>query len=115
MRRRPHASARYSYSTVIVLLRRCRSKISSVGVKPYGFSIHGCIDGFSRKVLWLEVETSNEKPEIVAKFYLKCVEEAAGIPVTLKVDDGTAHSIIEQIHAYLTGMTWIDKHCTLYQ
>ena len=24
-------------------------------LKPYGFPIHGCIDGFSRKLLWLEV------------------------------------------------------------
>lgn len=24
-------------------------------LKPYGFPIHGCIDGFSRKILWLEV------------------------------------------------------------
>ena len=24
-------------------------------LKPYGISIHGCIDGYSRKVLWLQV------------------------------------------------------------
>ena len=24
-------------------------------LKPYGFSIHGCVDGFSRRVLWLQV------------------------------------------------------------
>jgi len=24
-------------------------------LKPYGFSIHGCIDGFSRRIIWLEV------------------------------------------------------------
>ena len=29
-------------------------------LKPFGFSILGCIDGFSRKVIWLEVGPSNK-------------------------------------------------------
>ena len=24
-------------------------------LKPYGFPIHGCIDGFSRKIIWMKV------------------------------------------------------------
>ena len=24
-------------------------------LKPYGFPIHGCIDGFSRRIMWLEI------------------------------------------------------------
>lgn len=24
-------------------------------LKPYGIAVHGCIDGYSRKVLWLKV------------------------------------------------------------
>ena len=24
-------------------------------LKPFGFSMHGCIDGFSRYLIWLEV------------------------------------------------------------
>ena len=31
-------------------------------LKPYGFSIHGCIDGFSRKIIWMEVDPSNKEP-----------------------------------------------------
>ena len=31
-------------------------------LKPYGFSIHGCIDGFSRKIIWLEVGVTNKMP-----------------------------------------------------
>ena len=27
-------------------------------LKPFGFSIHGCIDGYSRRIMWLEVGTS---------------------------------------------------------
>ena len=39
-------------------------------LKLFGFSIHVCIDGYSRKVLWLEVCSSNKNPPIVAKFYM---------------------------------------------
>ena len=28
-------------------------------LKPYGFPIHGCVDGFSRRVLWLNVSRTN--------------------------------------------------------
>jgi hypothetical protein len=31
--------------------------------KPYGFPIHGCIDGFSRKVIWLYLTRSNNYPD----------------------------------------------------
>ena len=42
-------------------------------LKPFGFSVHECIDGYSRKVLWLEVCSSNKNPRIVAKFYMDAV------------------------------------------
>jgi hypothetical protein len=35
-------------------------------LKPYGICIHGAVDGFSRKVLWLEAGTTNNNPEVVA-------------------------------------------------
>jgi hypothetical protein len=28
-------------------------------LKPYRFPIHGCIDGFSRRILWFEIVSSN--------------------------------------------------------
>ena len=35
-------------------------------LEPYGFSLHGCIDGWSRKITWLTVTRSNNHPEIIA-------------------------------------------------
>ena len=35
-------------------------------LKPYGFPIHGAVDGFSRRILWLEVTRSNNDPKVVA-------------------------------------------------
>ena len=61
-------------------------------LKRYGFSIHGGIDGFSRRVLWLEVSTSNKMPEVIAKYYLDAVKRN-GLPVNVKADDGREHSL----------------------
>ena len=36
---------------------------------PYSFPIHGCIDGFSRKILWLKVTRSNNDPAVISQFY----------------------------------------------
>ena len=54
-------------------------------LKPYGFPIHGAIDGYSRKILWLEVARSNNKPEIPAAFYLDCVKELRVVQSLLEV------------------------------
>ena len=32
-------------------------------LKPYGFAFHGAIDGFSRKIIWLNVSSSNNNPD----------------------------------------------------
>lgn len=49
-------------------------------LKPFGFSIHGCIDGFSRRLLWLEVASTNINAEVIAKYYLDAVKQVGGLP-----------------------------------
>ena len=36
-------------------------------LKPFGFPIDGCIDGWSRKIMWLQVVRSNNNPKVPAK------------------------------------------------
>jgi len=62
-------------------------------LKPYGFPIHGCIDGWSRKIIWLHLARSNNTPEIPAAFYLQSVEKY-GCPVKLRSDCGTENGIM---------------------
>lgn len=62
-------------------------------LKPYGFPIHGAIDGFSRKILWLEVARSNNNPAMPATFYLNQVKEVDGCPLQLVSDCGTENGI----------------------
>ena len=35
-------------------------------LKLFGFPIHGCIDGYSRKILWLNVSPTNNDPQVMA-------------------------------------------------
>ena len=37
-------------------------------LKCWGFPIHGAIDGFSRRILWLEITRSNNSPNKIATF-----------------------------------------------
>lgn len=70
-------------------------------LKPFGFSIHGCIDSYSRRLIWLEVSSSNKVPELIARYYLEAITQLKGIPNKIKADDGTEHSLIEPIHISL--------------
>lgn len=56
---------------------------------PFGFGIHGAIDGYSRKLIWLELLPSNKNPSQVVKLYLKAVQELKLIPQVLRADKGT--------------------------
>ena len=64
-------------------------------LKRYGFAIHGCVDGFSRRVLWLQVSTTNNKPEVIAYYYLNCVQNLKCVPSVIRSDRGTENKIVE--------------------
>ena len=55
-------------------------------LKPFGFCIHGAIDGYSRRIMWLEVDHSNNNPGIIAKYFLNCVRRIGGTPTILRSD-----------------------------
>ena len=55
-------------------------------LKPYGLPIHGCIDGFSRKILWLKVVRTNNNPVVPASCFLRAVEELLVCPRLLRTD-----------------------------
>ena len=69
-------------------------------LKPYGFPIHGCIDGFSRKVLWLRVCRSNNDHIIAAHFFLNALEEKKICPDLLKTDYSMEHGIIANMQSF---------------
>ena len=70
-------------------------------LEPFGFLLHECIDGFSRRLIWLEASCSNKKLEIIDKFYFDAVRQLQNIPKKLKADESTEHAIIRLIHILL--------------
>ena len=50
------------------------------GLKPFGFCIHGCIDVYSRRIMWLKVGTTNNHLRVFAKYFIDCVRQVAGTP-----------------------------------
>ncbi|CAC5383264.1 unnamed protein product [Mytilus coruscus] len=62
-------------------------------LKPYGIAIHGGIDGFSRKVLWLKAGPSNNDPRYIANFYINFIKENCRIPAIIRSDAGTENVI----------------------
>ena len=66
-------------------------------LKPFGFSIHGCVDGFSgfsRRILWLEFQRSNKNPRLIARYFLNSVKGAHGCPACVYTDRGTENGIL---------------------
>lgn len=73
-------------------------------LKPYGLAISGCIDGYSRKVMWLVCGASNNNPDIIAHHYLQCATEVGVIPKLLRTDCGTENGTMAAIHCSLRSV-----------
>lgn len=70
-------------------------------LKPYGISIHGAIDGFSHKVLWLRACESNKNPCYICHFYLEYVKEIQGVPRIVTADRGTENCHVRDVQRIL--------------
>ncbi|KAI9521910.1 hypothetical protein NQZ68_042283 [Dissostichus eleginoides] len=62
---------------------------------------NGCIDGFSRKVMWLRSGSTNNDPGIIAQHYLQCVSEFGLLPARLRTDCGTENGTMAAINCTL--------------
>ena len=69
-------------------------------LKPFGFPIHGCIDGWSRKVLWLYITRSNNLPQNIAAYYFETVQQLKGCPRKLVTDLGTENGIMASLQSF---------------
>ena len=57
-------------------------------LKRWGFCIQRCVNGFSRKILWLNVASSNSDPLIIANYFLTCIKRYKLVSQTLRMDRG---------------------------
>ena len=66
-------------------------------LKPFGFAIHGAIDGFSRRIIWLEVGPTNNNPQVTALYFVRAVLQLEKAPLLVRSDRGTENVRIELI------------------
>ena len=79
-------------------------------LKRFGFAIQGAIDGFSRKLLWLVVSTTNNDQIVVANYYLKFVSKHWRAPNTLRMDLGTENIYCQDLQVFFTK----NEHSFIY-
>ena len=58
-------------------------------LKLYGFALNGAIDGFSRKIIWLNVPSSNNNPAYIAYYFNQSITELGRIPQVICGDRGS--------------------------
>ena len=58
-------------------------------LKPYDFEIHGCMDGYSRHVLWFSVLRSNKDPNGVCNLYFNYLFIVKSFPRKIVAGRGT--------------------------
>lgn len=79
-------------------------------LKAFGFAIHGAIDGFSRKILWLEVAHSNNSPDNIAMYFLNIVQELKGCLVQLITDLGTENGLAVSMQCYFHNNPYAHRY-----
>lgn len=72
-------------------------------LKPCSFPIHGAVDGFSRRVMWLKICPSNNDPCHVASLFYNCVKSNRGCPGVLWTDCGTENVTMAAMQCYFWG------------
>lgn len=70
-------------------------------LKPYGICINGCIDGYSRRVIWLRAAFTNSNPRVIGSYFVEAIEQAGGYPRLLRTDMGTENVVLRDIQQYL--------------
>ena len=70
-------------------------------LKPFGIAIHGAIDGYSRRILWLKAGCSNNNPRYIAKFYLDFIKDGQRVPRVIRADAGTENVIVKDLQIAL--------------
>lgn len=66
-------------------------------IVKYGLPIHGCVDVWSGKFIWLKVFTGNHEPKLIAKYFLESIASIGsifqinklGFPYSTRSDCGT--------------------------
>lgn len=67
---------------------------------PFGIGINGCIDGFSSHIIWMQANSSNSNPKIIAAYFINAVTELGGCPKIIQSDLGTENVHVNRLQQF---------------
>ena len=70
-------------------------------LRRYGICINGCVDGFARKVMWMNAYHSASDPMLIGGYYLEVVESLGGCPMLVRGDACTENAHVCDIQRFL--------------
>ena len=70
-------------------------------LSPYGIYIHGCVDGFSRYLIWLNAYNTNKDPKVIAGYYAEAIENNYRCPAVIRSDRGTENGLLREMQVFI--------------
>ncbi|KAI9327283.1 hypothetical protein BDR26DRAFT_940596 [Obelidium mucronatum] len=80
----------------------------------FGFGIHCCTDGLSRKYMWWYVGSTNRLSVRVAGHYVKAVEQAGWRPDITRTDFGSENVVVATIQGYYSDFLGLTHDGHIY-
>lgn len=72
-------------------------------LRQFGFEIHACIDGWSRKLMWLHMGSSNRLPEQILTYYVDAVQRSQCMPARQRTDRGAENTLAAAVQRHFNG------------
>lgn len=69
-------------------------------IKRYGFCINGCIDGYSRAIIWLNCYTTSNDPAVIGGYFMQAVISEGGCPLLVRCDLGTENIRVKEYQRF---------------
>ena len=67
----------------------------------FPIAVYGCLDTFSRKIIFLKVWDGNSNPVLIGKFYMLYLLDTHILPCYLRLDKGTETGVMATMQAYM--------------
>lgn len=69
-------------------------------LKRFGICINGCIDGYSRHIIWMNCYITSSDPKVIGGYFVNAVSSLEGCPLVIRSDRGTENVRVRQFQIF---------------
>lgn len=69
-------------------------------LKHFGICINGCIDGYSRHIIWMNCYITSSDPKVIGGYFVNAVSSLEGCPLVIRSDRGTENVRVRQFQIF---------------